>query len=211
MQRLIQVSNLNNLTHVFLSNNRLNKFQKFGSHEYIADPSIKQQLASDLFEFYNKAYVSCGGFKSFTDEDDMVANSAVWRITYEGPFPNMENFDINKVYSATVFKQKFGLKMVAAGINRFKGMINRETLKARAKDSLIEDMKWAVQHGWAEVSHCMETVFKSNISSGLIIDPQVLIENGVFKDIQIEKDEQHYTRTLSTGDKVTKIAYGMLG
>ena len=109
----------------------------YASHMYVNDPKIKQQLSSDIFEFMNSAYKWIGGFRSFTGEDDFADRSYLWYITYEGPLPKNEtDIYINKVYTVSVYKNKYGLKLVGIGNNRFDDVPKEERmeLKAKAKD-----------------------------------------------------------------------------
>jgi len=166
-----------------------------------------------MFAFMNDAYKWIGGFKSFTGEDDFADRSYLWYITYSGKLPSdYSQIDINKVYTVSVFKQKYGLKMVGIGNNRFSGLPEdeRKRLKARAKDSMRKHIEFCVKTGWAEVSGACEKLFAYNLSPDWIIDPEDLITVPGFEDIQILPDHLHYSRKLRTGDEVTKIAYGTM-
>lgn len=182
------------------------------SHMYVNDPKIKRLLSSDIFEFMNVAYKWIGGFKSFTGEDDFADRSYLWYITYEGPLPEDEkDIDINKVYTVSVYKKKYGLKLVGIGNNRFENIPKEERMefKSKAKDALAEHIKFAVNKGWAEVSGAAEKMFKLVLSPKWIIDPEDLKNNiPEYKNIQILPDNIHYSRKLSDGTDVTKVAYG---
>ena len=184
------------------------------SHMYVKDPEIKQLLASDLFQFMNDAYKWIGGFRSFTGEDDFADRSYLWYITYEGPVPaNESEIDINKVYTVSVFKQKYGLKLVGIGNNRFPDVPKdeRTIYKAKAKDAMLQHIQWCVKKGWAEVSGAAEKMFSYALHPRWIIDPEDLKQNvPEFEDIVILPDNLHYSRTLSNGMEVTKIAYGTM-
>lgn len=183
------------------------------SHLYVNDPGLKNELASDLFEFMNDAYKYIGGFKSFTGEDDFADRSYLWYITYEGQAPSdMSKIDINKVYTVSVFKQKYGLKMVGIGNNRFNGLPDdeRKRLKAKAKDAINQHIQFIVKRGWAEVSGACEKLFSYNLSSTWIIDPEDLQTVPGFEDIEILPDNLHYSRQLGNGEWHTKIAYGTM-
>lgn len=179
---------------------------------YVNDPKVKKLLSSDVFEFMNNAYKWIGGFKSFTGEDDFADRSYLWYITYEGPLPADEkDIDINKVYTVSVYKKKYDLKLVGIGNNRFENVPKEERmeLKNKAKDALSEHVKFAVNKGWAEVSGAAEKMFKLVLSPKWIIDPEDLKENiPEFKDIEILPDNIHYSRKLSDGTEITKVAYG---
>ena len=181
------------------------------SHVYIRDKNIKEELASDMFEFMNTAYKYIGGFKSFTGEDDFIDNSYLWYVTYDGH--EETPLDINKVYTVSVFKQKYGLKLVGVGNNRFYDIVDeeeRKTKKLMAASALDQQLKWAVKTGWMEVSGGLEKKLKSLVSPKYIIEPEVLEELGIFDDIEILPDNLHYSRILKTGLEVTKIAYGKI-
>lgn len=184
------------------------------SHMYVKDPKIKRLLSSDLFEFMNEAYKWIGGFKSFTGEDDFADRSYLWYITYEGPLPeNEKDIDINKVYTVSVYKQKYGLKLVGIGNNRFENVPKSERmeLKSRAKDALSDHIEFAVRKGWAEVSGAAEKMFKLVLSPKWIIDPEDLkLYIPEYEDIEILPDNIHYSRKLSNGMEVTKVAYGTI-
>ena len=185
----------------------------YASHQLITDKSIKEQLCSDTFEFMNTAYKYIGGFHSFDGESDFLDKSYLWYITYDGPLDDMKDFDISKVYTISVFKQKFGLKLVGAGNNRYYGIEDdeeRKTKKLKASDALKQQLKWALNHGWIEASGALEALIRNNFSSKYIIEPEYLQENHVFKDMEIANDNLHYTRKLSNGMEVYKMAFGKI-
>ena len=185
----------------------------YASHQLISDAKIKKMLCSDTFEFLNTAYKYIGGFHSFDDKTDFVDNSYLWYITYDGELNDMKDFDINKVYTVSVFKQKFGLKLVGAGNNRYyniKDDEQRKTKKLHASDALKQQLKWALNHGWIEASGALEALIRANFSSKYIIEPEFLKENKVFKDMEIANDNLHYIRKLSNGMEVYKMAFGKI-
>ena len=185
----------------------------YASHQLVNDAKIKKLLGSDTFEFMNTAYKYIGGFHSFDGESDFIDNSYLWYITYDGELNDMKDFDINKVYTVSVFKQKFGLKLVGAGNNRYydiKDDEQRKTKKLHASDALKQQLKWALNHGWIEASGALEALIRNNFSSKYIIEPEILKENNVFKNMEIANDNLHYTRKLSNGMEVYKMAFGKI-
>ena len=185
----------------------------YASHQLINDSKIKKMLGSDTFEFMNTAYKYIGGFHSFDGESDFIDNSYLWYITYDGELNDMEDFDINKVYTVSVFKQKFGLKLVGAGNNRYydiKDDEQRKTKKLHASDALKQQLKWALNHGWIEASGALEALIRNNFFIKYIIEPEILKENNIFKDMEIANDNLHYTRKLSNGMEVYKMAFGKI-
>ena len=185
----------------------------YASHQLISDKIIQKQLCSDTFEFLNTAYKYIGGFHSFDGEEDFLDNSYLWYITYDGELNDMSEFDITKVYTVSVFKQKFGLKLVGAGNNRYYHIEDdeeRKTKKLRASDALKQQLKWALNHGWIEASGALEALIRNNFSNVYIIEPEYLKVNHVFKDMEIANDNLHYTRKLSNGMEVYKMAFGKI-
>lgn len=191
----------------------------YAAHDYIRDKSVMQMLASDMFEYMNTAYMYEGGFQTFCDEQDFVRRSLVWFVTYDGKVPtDYSEFDINKVYSVSVFRKKFGLKLVGLGINRFKNIEDieqRALLRHRAKSAVIRQLKFALNHGWAEVSGRLETQIVEEFGYKYIIFPDELFDNHVFEDaLELEEDVDglHYRRKMSRNNPqiIKKIAFGAL-
>lgn len=185
----------------------------YASHQLITDKNIKRKLCSDTFEFMNTAYKYIGGFHSFDGEEDFLDHSYLWYITYDGELNSIDDFDISKVYTVSVFKQKYGLKLVGAGNNRYYHIEDdeeRKTKKVRASDALKQQLKWALNHGWIEASGALEALIRNNFSNKYIIEPEYLKINGVFKDMEIANDNLHYTRKLSNGMEVYKMAFGKI-
>lgn len=185
-----------------------------GSHIYIAQKSERELLADDIFQFIDSAYDGIGGFKSFKDMDRFINDSYLWYITYDGPQPsNLEHFDIRKVYVVSIFRQNHGLKMVGMARrkilpdenNRHENMIMRQN----ANSALHEHIRFTTKVGWAEVSGQLEKHFNNTLTIHDVIDPYILKEEKVFKNMEIDMDEFHYYRPLRTGEQpVCKIAYG---
>lgn len=188
-----------------------NKQPIYGSHIYVHDEETKQLLCSDLFEFLTSAYKYVGGFHSFNDEDDFISRSYLWYITYiDEPPSDPSHIDINQVYTVSVYKQKYGLKLVGIGNNRFEHYPHDERveLKLQARDAMVQQLKFAVNHGWTEVSGKVEQLFRLYIPNKYIMDPEDLIHLKGFEDIEILDDHLHYCRKLSDGTEVVKLAYG---
>lgn len=189
-----------------------------GSHIYMDRNSITDTLASDMFEYMNSAYKYVGGFKSFTDEDDLQKRSYLWYISYLGEAPeNIRDLDFNKIMSVSVFRQKNGLKLVGLGKNRFSEVedpTKRKELQEMSISAVREHIKFVVKHGWAEVSGKLEKMFKNTVGPGYIIDPFILQENNIFYNMDIQFDELHYDRPISRSRSDTilenKICYGKI-
>ena len=187
----------------------------YASHQLITDRSIKEQLCSDTFEFMNTAYKYIGGFHSFDGESNFLDKSYLWYITYDGPLDDMKDFDISKVYTISVFKQKFGLKLVGAGNNRYYGVEDdeeRKTKKLKASDALKQQLKWALNHGWIEASGALE-VLKNMNGTRVVVTPG-MIELGKLEE---EKNYEFGKKiavssdyVILIGEKKTKVIYDAL-
>ncbi len=174
----------------------------------------KKIISSDVFEFMNAAYAYIGGFKSFTGEDDFIDKSYLWYITYDGKLNNIQDFDVDKCYTVSVYKNKHGLKMIGVGNNRFLDLDEEERKERRrnARSAIIKHLNFGATHGWMEVSEKMEDLCNRYLGYKYLILPEKLIENGVYKESEIEilPDMLHYRRKLTTGKEVTKIAFGTI-
>lgn len=188
----------------------------YGAHIYIAKKSEREILADDIFQFIDSAYDGIGGFKSFKDMDRFINDSYLWYITYDGPQPdNIEDLDIRKVYVVSVFRRNHGLKMVGMARRKILPDENNrqenQTMRQNANAALREHIRFTANVGWAEVSGKLEVYFNKALSVYDIIDPYVLQENKIFKNIDVDIDEFHYYRPLRSGEQpVRKIAYGTI-
>lgn len=184
------------------------------SHIYIAKKSERGLLADDIFQFIDSAYDGIGGFKSFKDMDRFINDSYLWYITYDGEQPaNLEDFDIRKVYVVSVFRKNHGMKMVGMARRKILPDENNRaeniTIRKKANDALIEHIHFTAKVGWAEVSGKLEEFFNKALTIYDIVDPYILKEKKIFRDIDIDIDEFHYYRPLRSGEEpIRKIAYG---
>ena len=192
-------------------------FHKYisASHIYVTNREEREVMAEDIFEILNTAYDEIGGFKSFKDMEHFIDDSYLWYITYDGERPNGD-LDINKILAVSVFRRAHGLKMVGMAANRFPyfsvGTQERTLAKNKARSAIQEHIRFVADRGWAEVSDRLEVLFGKSLPWGkYVIDPDVLIENKVFKNISIDPDGLHYYRPLRTGEEpIRKIAYGTI-
>lgn len=185
------------------------------AHIYVTDKSEREVMADDIFEILNTAYDEIGGFNSFKDMDHFIDDSYLWYITYESERPDGE-LDINKILAVSVFRRSHGLKMVGMAANRFpnysKGSDDRLIAKNKAKSAIEEHIRFVASKGWAEVSDRLETLFEKSLPWGkYAIDPEILKDNKVFKNLSIDLDGMHYYRPLRNGEEpIRKIAYGTI-
>ena len=188
----------------------------FASHIYVATNSEKSIIANELFEFINDVYDEVGGFKSFKDIHHFITDSYLWYITYDGPQPeSLEDFDISKVYVVSIFRNKNGLKLVGLARrivhNSERNKEQNMILRRNANSALIEHIKFIADRGWAEVSGKIEKYFYQTLGLTYIVDPYILQEHKIFRNIDVDIDEFHYYRPLRTGEEpVRKIAFGTI-
>lgn len=186
------------------------------SHIFIATRDEREQIAESVFEFLNNVYDELGGFKSFKDINKFIDDSYLWYITYDRAQPqSLDDFDINKVYVVSVFRQKFGLKCVAIARKIIgRGQTDREAnrlMRDKANAALNEHIRFVCKHGWCEVSDPLETKFYRLFGHKNVIDPYDLIDHKVFRNMKVDVDEYHYWRPLRSGEHPTmKIAYGTI-
>lgn len=187
-----------------------------GAHIYVAQKSERELLADDIFQFIDSAYDGIGGFKSFKDMGRFINDSYLWYITYDGPQPSsLENFDIRKVYVVSVFRRNHGLKMVGMARRKILPDENNkqenQIMRQNANAALHEHIRFSAKVGWAEVSGQLEKHFHDTLSIHDIIDPYILKENKIFKNMEVDIDEFHYYRPLRNGEHpICKIAYGTI-
>ena len=186
------------------------------SHIYVTSKEDRKLLADDIFKLIDCAYDDIGGFKPFKDMQHFIDDSYLWYITYDGDKPDkLDDFDINRVYTVSVFRKKFGLKMVGMACNTFpnisKKSDNFSTLRNHARAALLEHIKFVAQRGWAELSGKLETYFSRALPCKYIIIPEILRDEGILSNIDVDIDGLHYYRSLRKGeDKIQKIAYGTI-
>ena len=184
------------------------------SHMYISTQSEREMIADELFNFIDTAYDEIGGFKSFKDIEHFISDSYLWYITYDGAQPNtLADFDIRKVYVVSVFRKRFGLKMVGLARRKIardeRDKEKNNEIRRNANSAVIQHIKFISKIGWAEVSGELEKFFRRALTIYDIIDPYDLKDYKVFRNMTIDMDEFHYARPLREGEKpITKIAYG---
>lgn len=186
------------------------------SHIFIATRDERSQIAEAVFELLNEVYDELGGLKSFKDIDTFINDSYLWYITYDGPQPkSLDEFDINKVYVVSVFRQRYGLKGVAIA-RKIIGRTSRNKdenmiLRDKANAALNDHIRFVCKYGWCEVSDPIEKKFYKLFGHKNVIDPYDLKDHGVFPHMKIDIDELHYWRPLRKGETSTmKIAYGTI-
>lgn len=64
-------------------------------------------------------------------------------------------------------------------------------LRRMVKVDVCEHIKYISNIGWAEVNGELEKFFRRTLSYKQIIDPYILVDNNIFKNMKIDMDEFH--------------------
>lgn len=186
-----------------------------GAKEFISDIETKQAIGDDTFKFIDEAYDYLGGFKSFKDKDKFISDSYLWYITYQGSRPSkIVDFDADKVLVVSVYRKSHGLKLVGIARRNIKrpGATHQENqdIQIIANSALAAHLRFMDKHGWAEVSDNLEKWCIRILGYKEVIDPQWLIDNKIFKDIELDHyNDYYYFRPLRKGGPMLhKIAFG---
>jgi Leucine-rich repeat (LRR) protein len=194
----------------------------------ITDASVKIMLSSLIYSGtsgirrYHSRFCfideACDGNERldlYEDISRFAGDEYVWYITYDGEAGTRITEDnIDKIYNISIFKHDHGLKLV--------GLARSNPVREGFDDQSYYDNREKgycagyahVQHilnnniGWAEVSGELERLFCRAATINDLINPAILMNYKLYKDITVGDDEYHYTRSSDTGKKAKKIAYG---
>lgn len=179
------------------------------SEDIQKNTELRRALSDGLFNYFVKVYADNAKleFKSYDDTNELFDKSYLWKITYDGKLDNLEDLELDKCYMIQVYNMKFGLKNVAGGVNP--KMSKREKMSAFRK-MIVDDFTTA----WMECSGAVEHLALKYGGRKYRIDPRRL-EKYVYtgknrKNFQILEDGVHFSRELSDGTKIVKIALGQI-
>ena len=184
--------------------------QNFTTYE-VTDIAVRNELCSCIYGGkstylqHDKLFsiVDCSCEKDernrlFTDIEHYAGEEYVWYATSEG----------DEVYTVSIFKHDHGLKLV--GIAR-RYTASGEDPSRKGIYAWYAHIRYLMDNNrcWCEISGELERAFRRACTRRDLINPQVLADNNVFRGVEIEVDDYHYTRKIS-GSKRTeqKIAYG---
>ena len=138
----------------------------------------KLRFAEQVWSLLSQAYNSVKGGLHFDSVEHLVNSSSEWRLSVVG----------NEVIAAVIFKAKKGLKITAFCLNN--------DFYSLGKTELISMIKNSLKIGWVEVSEAAEK-FIMNYCDGARYIVNNMLANGLLdKDIVLNPDGYHYSRTV---------------
>lgn len=191
----------------------------------VTDTAVREKLCSQIyfgsdgmrmsdkeFELLDGACDGAERLKMFTDPKRYVNAKYAWYVTVDADSAKKPEFDIENVSAISIFKQDHGLKLIAmAGRNH---RLIRNTPVEDPFEMHFVGMASHIRHilddeiCWAELSGLIEREFRLNSTINDVINPAVLVNRKVFKELDIDGDDYHYCRKTAEGKTVKKIAYG---
>ncbi len=161
--------------------------------ETISSIDAKIYIVDEVFELLQKAYESVKGGLHFISRDDLILNTAMWKVIYN---------DIN-IIGVVIYKAKQGFKMVAMGLSEKL----HHTFKQITKKMLVYIFKTTFSKTWMELSEGAERFVLKNGGENFIL-PNHLAAKLTGKDIlELCDDGIHYKRMIN-GVVKTKILLG---
>ena len=175
----------------------------------VTDTAVREKLCSQIyfgsdgmrmsdkeFELLDGACDGTERLKMFTDPKHYVNAKYAWYVTVDADSAKKPEFDIENVSAISIFKQDHGLKLIAMA-----GRNHRLIRNTPVEDPFDEIC-------WAELSGLIEREFRLNSTINDVINPAVLVNRKVFKELDVDGDDYHYCRKTAEGKTVKKIAYG---
>ena len=193
----------------------------------VKDASVRASLVSQIhkgnrrFDRDKKYFMldsSCYGYERtdlYEDIELFACEEYSWYVTYEGPAAErLSDVDEEKICSISIFKHEHGLKLICMATRRMN--YNRDDPRDRMNFGIyypghLAHIKYLLDNeiGWAEVSDRLEGYFSRISTINNLINPAILVNHNVFREIEIDDDGYHYNRTVEGEKKSVKmIAYG---
>lgn len=177
---------------------RFNAIQLAETYENLfrSDVDRRLELVDDVWEMLQNAYAPIGGMKGmgFTSKEDMIANIDMWKLFRRG----------SKILAVMMYRSKSGRKRVAVATD------GTTEGKVALKNMIIEEYRQ--NRAWAEVSDPSMGFIKKIFTEdeinefSLTVDQVRALMPG--SDIEATGTGNEYTRTLVSGQTVTKLALG---
>ncbi|MBU1668194.1 hypothetical protein KKC13_07215 [bacterium] len=150
-------------------------------------------LADEVFTMLQNAYKNVQGGLHFSCADELVSNTAVWKVIYY-----QEN-----IVGVVVYKAKRGLKMVALALSH---QLNRP-LKEHTKTMLSYLFKITFNNTWMEVSESAERFIVANGGAKYFISNSHAQKLTGKEIVMLCDDGYHYKRVIN-GVLKTKVMVG---
>jgi len=143
----------------------------------------KSILADDVYHMLYNSYRDIPGGLHFSNEDDLVSKTDVWKIIY---------FE-STIVGVVIYKAKRGLKMVALALSSRIDSIN----KGHAKRMLSQLFRMTFRHTWMEISEDAERfIIKNGGKRYLVSNTMASVLTGK-EIVGLCEDGYHYTRVIN--------------
>ena len=211
----------------FLGERTTEAIQAFVTCE-LTDISVKTALASQIDsgtyrhsreKKFSVIGSSCYGYERtdlYEDIGSYTSDEYSWYVAYEGSSAErIMVSDEDKICAISIFKHDHGLKLVCMAIlNDWR--FNRDEPHERVNHGLyfpgcLAHIQYLLDNriGWAEVSGDLERYFCRIGTINNVINPALLMNHNVVRNIEIDDDGYHYNRSVEGEKKSVKmIAYG---
>lgn len=162
-------------------------------YEDILSQNEKIFIVDDVFKILEDSYRNVKGGLHFTDKDELINKTDLWKIIYLDEI----------IVGVIIYKAKKGLKMVALGI------ANSITHKSQSyiKSMLSTIFKLTFSNTWMEVSEGVEKFLIKNGGELFFIKNTMASQLTGKKILSLKNDGYHYTREIN-GIIKTKIMIG---
>lgn len=138
----------------------------------------KTKFSRQIWNLLTQAYQNVKGGLHFDSIDHLVDSSSQWRLSVVG----------GEVVAAVIFKAKKGLKITAFCLNT--------NFYSLGKSELILIIKNSLKTGWIEVSEAAEKFIMTYCDGTRYIVNNILANGLLDKDIVLNSDGYHYSRTV---------------
>lgn len=138
----------------------------------------KNRFSTQVWDLLTQAYLKVKGGLHFDSIEHLVESSSQWRLSVVG----------GEVVAAVVFKAKKGLKITAFCLN--------PNFYVLGKSELISMIKISLKTGWIEVSEAAEKFIMTYCDGTRYIVNNILANGLLDKEIVLNRDGYHYSRTV---------------
>lgn len=194
----------------------------------LTDSAVKSSLVSKINSgtdrIYSEKRFSIVDYSSFgyeridlyEDIESFAGDEYTWYVTYEGTVADIiTDVDEDRIYSISIFKQDHGLKLVGMAEISFYSVERNDPrfseIRRKIYPANLAHVKYLLdnQIGWGELSGYVERIYRHAGTINNLINPAILVNHNVFREIEIDDDGYHYNRTVEGEKKSVKmIAYG---